>query len=192
VGGYSEIKNFVAALISIVTKNNNFGDVKCRVDVFCYAFLKGAKNFDFLLPESKNNLTQEEDKSNLYRQCEKEWAKVIKALEEFERIGKPFPEAKGITKNHYLDLRHIMAKNSARDERRSLATLLVTGPSTMNEISKDLGLNYSLSQRVLGVFVDIEIVEIQDDNKYVISTYKIPLVVFFLRETIGLDYLSSL
>lgn len=193
VGGYRDIKNFVASLMSIVTREKDIGDIYCLMDVFSYAFLKGAKNFDFQLPERKGNFHKEVVGLDLFRKCEGKWEKdILPALEEFERIGKPLPKGFIITKEVYLALRSILSRGSARDEQRALATLLVSGPSTMNEISDDLGLNYTLSNRILGIFADIGVVEVQDNDKYVISLEKLPVVVFFLREIMGLDFLSSL
>ena len=129
----------------------------------------------------------------MYREYEGEWGeKILPALENFERLGNPFPEGFNIEKGEYLGLRGVLSRISARDERRSLATLLVSGPSTMEEISKDLNLNYTLGNRILGIFADIGIVNIQDNDKYIISLDKLPLVVFFLREIMGLDYLEML
>ena len=195
VNGFADIKQFVASLISIVTKEEGIGDVYCLMDVFSYAFLKGAKNFDYQLPEIKNNFHKDIVRSDLYRECEGKWSKeILPALEDFERIGKPFPEGFSVEKEKYLRLRDILSRGSARDERRSLATLLVSGPSTMKEISEDLGLNYTLGNRILGIFADkdIKVVDIQNNGKYVIYQDKLPLVVFFLREIMGLDFLRSL
>ncbi len=196
VKGFDDIKKFVASLMSIVTKED-IGDVYCLMDVFSYAFLKGAKNFDFQLPEIKDSVPEGIVRSDLFREYEEKWReKILPVLEDFERIGKPFPngfsEQFKIDKEDYLGLRAILSRGSARDERRSLATLLVSGPSTMKEISEDLGLNYTLGNRILGIFVDIGIVKIQDNDKYIISFDKLPLVVFFLREIMGLDFLRSL
>jgi hypothetical protein len=193
VGGYHDIKNFVASLMSIVTREKDIGDIYCLVDVFSYAFLKGAKNFDFQLPERKVNFPKEVVGLDLFRKRKEKWEKeILPALEDFERIGKPLPKGFIITKELYLDLRGILSRGSARDEQRALATLLVSGPSTMKEISDDLGLNYTLGNRILGIFADIGVVVIQDNDKYVISLEKLPVVVFFLREIMGLDFLSSL
>ncbi len=194
INGFGSIKKFVASLILIVTKENGFGDVYCLMDVFSYAFLKGAKNIDFQLPERKDDDFPDEVAGlDLYRNCEKKWNKKdIPALEEFERTGKRLPQKFIITEKEYLRLRSILTRGSARDEQRSLATLLVSGPSTMKEISDDLGLNYSLGDRVLGVFVDNGIVRAWKNGKYVIFSDKLPAVIFFLREIMGLDYLRSL
>ncbi len=193
VNGFGGIKKFVASLMSIVTREKDIGEIYCLMDVFSYAFLKGAKNFDFQLPERKGNFPKEVVGLDLFRKCEEKWEEeILPALEEFERIGKPFPEGFNIEKEKYLGLRGILSRGSARDERRSLATLLVSGPSTMGEISKDLNLNYTLGNRILGIFADIGIVKVQDNDKYIISLDKLPLVVFFLREIMGLDFLRSL
>ncbi len=193
VNGFDDIKKFVASLMSIVSKEEDIGDVYCLIDVFSYAFLKGAKNFDFQLPEIKDNFPEDIVGSDLYREYEEKWGgEILPALENFERLGIPLPEGLNIEKEEYLGLRGILSRVSARDERRSLATLLVNGPSIMEEISEDLNLNYTLGNRILGVFADIGIVKVQANDKYIISQDKLPLVVFFLREIMGLDYLEML
>jgi hypothetical protein len=184
--GFTEIKEFVGALTTIATSEEGIGTVRCHIDAFAYAFLKGAKNFDFLLPEEK-------DKSGPFRLILPKWEEKITALEEFERTGESPPPEIELFKEQYLDLRKIITRKSARDERRSLATLLVSGPSTLKEIKDDLGLNYSLSQRTIGTFTEIGVViQRQDDERYVISQEPLLIVVFCLREVMGLDYLSVL
>ena len=59
-------------------------------------------------------------------------------------------------------------------------------------ISSDLGLNYSLSQRTISVFEPASIVEHRGDGVYAIAALALPLVIFGLREVLGIDLLSSL
>ena len=236
--GLQPIKKFVGALAE---NPDTKKEVTCYIDVFAYSFLKRAKNFDLLLQLHQE---QNEDFKNKY----KEWSDDIKKLEKFERFGKTkffckqhiFDDQKDI----YLHLRKIVSRPSTRDEIRTLATLLVSGPSTLKEISDDLGLHYTLGQRTVGVFSDfsikkhspsigfikglqyildalisckslkdqdildkkdIKILESRekedekedDDEKekekeYKISSEALPVVIFCLRETIGLDLLSNL
>ncbi len=69
---------------------------------------------------------------------------------------------------------------------------MVSGPSTIEEISIDLGLNYTLGQRTVGVFHDQAILERNPDGSYVIAESALPMVVFVLRETFGLDLLEQI
>ena len=176
--GFKPIKQFVAAL----TNNSDKRNLDCYINVFAYSFLKGAKNFDLLLSFDRNENEE-------FIKTFKNWSDKITKLENFERFGKCInPDLK----DRYLALRKIISRPSARDEIRTLATLLVSGPSTLKEVSEDLGLNYTLSQRTIGVFEDIEVVEKRDKEKYAIAAEALPVVIFCLRETIGLDLLSNL
>ena len=177
--GFKPIKQFVGALTTFADNK----ELICYLDVFAYSFLKGAKNFDLLLPFDKKHNKEFID---IYKQ----WLKIFRKLEKFERFGKQNISDK--QKKQYLELREIVARLSARDEIRTLATLLVSGPSTLEEVSEDLGLNYTLGQRTVGVFKNIDVVEKRDKEKYAIATEALPIVIFCLRETIGLDLLSNL
>ncbi len=180
-GGFSDIKQFVSVLLSLPPKNDKA--LQCEIDVFAYAFLRGAKNFDLLMPVSNSA-------DGSFQRVYPQWQKVIHALEDFERLGEPLPQGIDINKDNYLKLRQVVTRKSARDERRTLTTLLVSGLSTLEELSADMGLNYPLAQRTLGVFVNIGVVEQLDGGIYKIVESALPLVVFCLRETMGLDLLS--
>ena len=162
--GFKPIKQFVGAL----TENSGNKNQTCYIDVFAYSFLKGAKNFDLLLEWDDN---EDKDFMNTYNQ----WSEDIKKLENFERFGKQVITKQ--QKDQYLDLRKIVSRPSARDEIRTLATLLVSGPSTLKEVSKDLGLNYTLGQRTIGVFENIGVVK-RESGIYAISTEALPIVIF--------------
>ena len=180
--GFQKLKQFVGALVALPSRNQD--GLQCHIDVFAYAFLKSAKNFDLLIPEATRA-------DSSFRRAYPSWRKIITALEEFERMGEPLPQGMGIRKEDYLRIRRVITRKTARDERRALTTLLVSGPSTREELSADMGLNYPLAQRVLGAFVTTGVVELSDGNTYTIVETALPLVVFCLRETIGIDLLSS-
>ncbi len=181
--GFKPIKRLVGALTSIADDKN----LICYIDAFAYSFLTGAKNFDLLLQFDKKH-------NNEFIDTYKQWSEIFSKLENFERFGKQ--NISDEQKKQYLDLRKIVSRPSARDEIRTLATLLVSGPSTLKEVKEDLGLNYSLGQRTIGVFKDIKVVEKREGEKYAleyaIATEALPVVIFCLRETIGLDLLSNL
>ena len=175
--GFKPIKQFIGALTAI--QNNN--TLSCYIDVFVYSFLKGVKNFDLLLPFDKKHNKE-------FIDTYKQWSDKISSLENFERSGEIIDTE---LKNQYLSLRKIISRASARDEIRTLATLLVSGPSTLEQVSEDLGLNYTLGQRTIGVFENIDVVKRESDI-YAIASEALPVVIFCLRETIGLDLLSNL
>jgi len=183
--GFETLKKFVAALVSLPHPAATADPLICRIDAFAYAFLRGAKNLDFQLPL--------DDKLNAeFRKTHAAWSHTIMALEDFERLGRPLVKDANISTDHYLALRHIISRPSARDERRTLATLMVSGPSSMKEISEDLGLNYSLGQRTVATFLEKDLVERRSGEIFAIAEPALPLAVFGLRESMGLDLLTVL
>jgi hypothetical protein len=183
--GFNPIKQFIGALSSMPTYNGHPNPLICQIDAFAYAFLKGAKNFDFLLPLG-------DELSTDFRNTHMGWLRTITSLEAFERFGEPLPKDSGVTAEQYLSLRKVIVRPSARDERCVLATLLVSGPSTLPEISTDLGLNYTLGQRTLAAFEKMSVIERRAAEVLGIAETALPLVVFCLREAMGLDLLSIL
>ena len=79
---------------------------------------------------------------------------------------------------------------SARDEWRAMALLVLSGPSTMAEISRELGLGYTLGPRVLKPFMDVGAV-VEETSAYRIDMDYLPIVLYFLRELLGLDILED-
>ncbi len=112
--------------------------------------------------------------------------------ENFERLGKPIAKEASISADQYLALRRIVSRSSARDERRTLATLMVSGPSSMDDISQDLGLNYSLGQRAVAAFLEIGVVQRRSGEIFAVAESALPLTTFGLRESMGLDLLNVL
>jgi hypothetical protein len=183
--GFKPIKQFIGALVSLPTCEGYPNPLICHIDAFAYAFLKGAKNFDFLLPLG--------DEVNAdFRNTHMAWSRTITSLEAFERVGEPLPKNSGVTAEQYLSLPKVIVRPSARDERGVLATLLVSGPSTLSEISTDLGLNYTLGQRTLATFEKMSVIERRPAEIFGIAEAALPLVVFCLREAMGIDLLSIL
>ena len=180
---FKKTKKFVSSLFDISCSESALANIDCHIDVFAYAFLSGAKNFDFFL---RNDGVREGPFWNALSDI----ACTIHDLEAFERLGQPLPAGSSVTREHYLALRKIISRPSARDERRSLATLLISGPSTMDDVGRDLGLGYTLSQRTLGVFHDIDVVEKRNDEVFAITRPALAMVVFVLRETMGIDLLK--
>ncbi len=184
VKGSEPMKQFIGALADMKAPAGYAHDILCRIDAFAYSFLKGAKNLDFVLP------CHREENKEFIEQLD-QWNRRLTALADFERFGRrstPLPQEQV---DAYLAMRTIFTRASARDEIRTLATLLLSGPSTLKEVKEDLGLNYPLGQRTLAAFAALEVVEQQGD-RYAINAKKLPLVVFFLREVIGLDLLQDI
>lgn len=183
--GAKPIKKFIGALAALPSASSDFSPCLCHIDAFAYAFLKGAKNFDLLMPLAPAHNAD-------FFQTWQGWQQIIVALQQFERFGQPLPTHCGITPDQYLSLRNVIARPSVRDELRALATLLLSGPSTMAQISEDLALNYTLGQRSLAVFENAGAITRYDGDVFAIAPSALPLVIFSLRETLGLDLLSSL
>ncbi|MDJ0729676.1 MAG: hypothetical protein QNJ33_06750 [Crocosphaera sp.] len=175
--GAKPMKQLLGALSEIKCEQK----ITCHIDAFAYSFLKGAKNLDLLLPLDK-------EQYKTFIQTYKNWSIQIADLENFERSGKLINKE---LKEQYLALRKIVSRPSVRDEIRTLATLLISGPSTLEEVSEDIGLNYTLGQQTVGIFENIEVVR-KEQSKYIIVEEALPVVIFCLRETIGLDLLSNL
>ena len=180
--GLQPIKRFFSNLISLDPQSLNVKSVHCHIDVFAYSFLKGAKNFDLFLPYYPQHNVE-------FEQTYHRWFSEIQALENFERFGAPLEKSQ---QDNYLKFRHILTRQSARDELRALSCLLLNGPSTIKMISTDLGLNYSLSQRTIRVFEPASIVEHRGNGVYAIASSALPLAIFGLREVLGIDLLSWL
>lgn len=183
-GGFLPIRQFVGALASLPEPDSGGEALVCQIDAFAYGFLKGAKNLDLMLPCSAERNVE-------FQATRRGWARTRAALTEFERVGEPLPADIGVTPERYLALREILVRPSARDERRSLITLLVGGPSTRVEISEDLGLNHTLGERVLAPFVAIDVIERRTGHRYCIEPRSLALVAFALRETTGLDLIEE-
>lgn len=178
--GYGPIQRIVSSLV------DQEREIRCQIDAFAFAFLKGAKNYDMLMTVDPDSLRQVQTQLN-------EWKKAVDALTEFERRGNPLNEPWLSLKPIYLALRSIVGRASARDERRTLVLLLVTGPASSDEIKEDLRLNYSLSKRVMSALVNTGALTYRKETShYAIRQETIPVVLFLVRELMGLDMLAML
>lgn len=117
----------------------------------------------------------------------------MQELEDFERLGRNLRPEFSFVKDIYLKLRAAVSRPSARDEQRSLAILLESGPSTLDDISLDLGLNYSLDKRIMTALQGAGAIESRrqdDDDIYFVAPNALPVALFLVRETVGLDLLT--
>lgn len=185
VGGFGPVQSVTAALAAYAASGPE--DVYCQVDAFAYAFLVAAKNFDFLLPEETRPPAEAEPEAS-FRRVLPEWQAHLSGLHEFERVGRPVPEAH---RRAYLPLRRVLGRGTARDERCGLAALLVSGPSTREQVSRDLGLSYSLGDRVFGALEEAGAVE-RSGDVFAVREEALPTVIFVLGATLGMDPLGIL
>jgi len=182
--GFADINMFTGALLDIWKELPTLK--YCSIDIFAYAFLKHAKNYDLFMQPELESLKMLEGTI-------KNWQRAVQALEDFERLGLDLAPEYSRLKEIYLRLRTVISRLSARDEQRTLAVLLVCGPLTRNEISSDLGLNYSLNQRILAALQATGAIDSRldgDDTRYLISETALPVTLFVVREIIGLDLLT--
>lgn len=182
--GFSRINQFTAAVLNVSDKLEQFKG--CRIDIFAFAFLKYAKNYDlFMMPPPDNVRSMQE--------VAREWQGAVQALEDFERLGQELEPVYSGLKEVYLKLRVAVSRPSARDEQRTLAVLLASGPSTLEEISIDLGLNYALNKRIMTALETTGAVEARESDHgpaYCVKESALPVVLFLTREIIGLDFLT--
>ena len=145
------------------------------INAFLYAFLCPAKNFDLFLKENVDTISSDVARIE----------KKMKSLADFEREATSLREA-GLRKI-YLAARNIAARKSARDEQRTLATLLFSGPSTAKEIAQDLDISENLAGRILRVLGSVA--EEQDPGRFTLraDTDTLAVVLQLLRSTLGLD-----
>ncbi len=185
-GEFGPLKKLVGGLALLPAPTKLTGPLVCRIDAFAYAFLKSAKNLDFVLPRRTGG---DDD----FKRIRTSWDATIDALERFERRGETLPDDT-VEPARYLGIREIVTRPSARDELRALTVLLTSGPSTLEEISSDLGLNHTLGQRTLAAYeqAPVAVIERRPGETFSIVADALPLVVFCLRETMGIDLLPAI
>jgi hypothetical protein len=166
--GFDKIKG-------LVEKAENGSPLK--LNAFFYTFLFPAKNFDLILRENTEPIAQD-----VQRIAEK-----MDVLEDFERDAiKPKDHS---LQEIYLKMRHVAARRSARDERRALATLLFSGPSTGLQVAQDLGISENLAKRVLSTLAPCVSQPDKDTDPFVLCTdlNYLAVTLYLLRYTLGID-----
>ena len=170
---------------------DGFEDIKKRIaggreevlhlHAFTYAFLRKAKNVDLYVEADDRKIET--------------WLtdlrKSLVALEAFEREGSELPESHTSLKPIYLALRRVFARPGARDERRAMVHLLMNGPCTDAGLAEGLGLSVNLAVRVRKA-LQPALKPKEGSDAYWISKTALPVVVFLVRETTGIDPLSAL
>lgn len=184
-GGFGPLKEFLACALS---PELGGVEIECRFDAFAYAFLSSAKNMDLLLPVNANAVSPRSDFGRVLRRLTAD----LHRLSVFERTGRRPGDAE--MTDRYLATRRILSRASARDERRVLSTLFVSGPSTVLEISEDLGISQNLAARVLAMLTESGCVSARAAQRYAVDDDPRSLAVayYLVRETLGLSLLSTL
>lgn len=193
LGGSRAIRQFVSALAHLPALPQLPSPLPCDIDLFAYAYLVGAQSFDLLLPiVNANDIT--------LAQIQIDCAEALHALEDFEASGSLPKAMSELDAQQYLGLRKVICRPSAQRELKILATLMISGPSRASDLMREQGMDYALGQQILDLFESLGIVtrwgeepgSYAEEPTYVIEKVAIPLVVFCLRETLGLDLLSNL
>lgn len=164
--GFNQIKELAAKATS---------NEPLVMNAFLYAFVCPAKNFDLFLHVN----------AELIEKPVQTIGDNLAALLAFERDGKR-AGADSLFET-YLRLRSVVSRRSARDERRTLATLLFSGPSTAEQVSDDLGINRNLVERI---FLALEPVIERVDGETArlrTDTDTLAAVLFLLRSSLGVD-----
>ncbi len=171
--GFAQIKQLVAS------KSNT---TAYEFNLFLYAFLCPAKNLDLFISVK---LTEEDSRKFDIIQ------KNLNAIEIFERAGLVIE--KQLT-NQWLEIRNVAARATARDEQRSLATLLFSGPSTAEQVATDLGISVNLVQRVMQSVQSVLKTAKPEDGCYQLETGTDTLsaTLYLLRCTLGIDPIAVL
>ncbi|MEL6551963.1 MAG: hypothetical protein AAFQ63_00680 [Cyanobacteria bacterium J06621_11] len=191
-GGFGPIKQFLGALTYLPNLPSGPSPLICEIDLFAYTFLVGTHKIDRLLPITKTN---DIELAHIQTGC----TQAIATLEDFERTGTLPSEMSELDAHQYLSLRQIIARPSARDEWRILARLLISGPSTASNLERELGLDYTFAHQILCLFESIgiftrwgkELERSSEETTFVIAQVAIPLVLFCLKQTLGLNLLNN-
>lgn len=151
---------------------------------FTYAFLGSAKNVDLFLDADDSRIREQ-----LLSLCS-----ALGALEAFEREGAALPKALESLKAPYLRLRRVMLRPSARDERRALTHLLMTGPATAGELVAALELpSPSGAERALMALAPVVVSRREASHEiFEIEDSLLPVALFAVRERMGIDPLAVL
>lgn len=151
-----------------------------KLNAFLYAFLCPAKNFDLFLAENMSAIAV----------SVRDIDQKIHQLSDFEREARTLPPQD--LRETYLALRNVVARRTARDERRTLATLLFSGPSTAKQVADDLGIGENLVERVFRALAPV--LERQGDERVALKedTDTLATVLHLLRSTVGVDPLAVL
>lgn len=180
--GYEPLKDFRARLGKLIMDRAE-KQVSCHFNAFAYAFLSGAKNIDLNLPE---------DRENSFREEEAEFREQLIELEKFEQLGEQISGLSDLTEKRYLEIRAVLGRTTARDERWVVAELLISGPATLKELQGTLGSNEGLLGAILRKLAELQVTEDFGQDQVAIRREALPYVYFLIREILGIDPLEIL
>lgn len=191
-GGYDPVLQFVSAIARLPPIPNVAVPLLCDVDLFAYAFLAGTRNFDLLMPLFQSNGIA---LSQILSDCQS----ALKSLEDFERTGTLPTKMSELDAQQYLSIRRTVARPFAQQELQILCALLVSGPSTVNELTRELGIDRAQIHQTLHLYESIKILthwgEAPGNDAqptFVIDKVALPLVMFCIKEILGLNLMGNL
>ena len=166
--GFGTIKNLIAA-----SRDNE----PLEINAFLYAFLVSAKNINLFLKAN-----DERTKAPIQTICDK-----MNAIARLEREGTK-PEDDSLLRI-YKRTRLIAARPNTRDEQRTLATLLFSGPSTPEQIEADLGIDKNLVARIFRALSPLIEQTEADSNRFVLRSdhNSLAVTLYLLQYTLGLE-----
>lgn len=180
LGDAAHLRRNEVGLEGLKTLAVNAGaDQPFKLNAFLYAFLCPAKNLDLFLTENTDAIA-----SGVGEISDK-----MKVLDGFERDAMTQPDEALVSR--YLALRRVIARTSARDEQRTLAALLFSGPGTAQQVADDLGISENLAARMLRALGPV----LQEtDGRFLIcnDTDSLAVVLYLLRSTLGVDPITVL
>ncbi|MEL6465644.1 MAG: hypothetical protein AAFQ58_11810 [Pseudomonadota bacterium] len=184
--GMAAIRQLVGLIGEKLSAWNAISRLQFECDAFAYAFLKQTYNYDVILPETPNQ-------SGSFRDRIGSLKTTLDALKAFERDGCPIPQAIPTAAQDYLRIRTTLSRPSARLERVVLATLLINGPSKLDELESETGADTATALRILLGYAEPGYVTFEPtDESFCLGTQHLPSILFCLREKMGFDYLSAL
>ena len=166
------------------TSENASAGSPLALHAFTYAFLGSAKNVDLFVDADATGV----------REQLLSLREALGALEAFEREGTQLPTELELLKAPYLRLRRVMLRPGARDERRVLKHVLMTGPATAGELVADLELPSS-SGAMRALMALAPVVTGHPDGaqeRFGIDESLLPVALFAVRERMGIDPLAVL
>lgn len=192
-GGFDPVAQFVGAIASLPAISTVGEPLVCEIDLFAYTFLAGAYQLDHLLPIARNH---DIELAQIQTGC----TEALRTLENFEQTGTLPANMEELDAQQYLAIRRIISHPSAKNEWRMLASLLISGPSTASSLERELGIEHQIVEQILHLFESIGIFtrwgeepgDQANEAVFVIEKVAIPLVLFCLKGTLGIDLLSNL
>jgi hypothetical protein len=157
-------------------------DGDMALHAFIYAFLRRAKNIDLYVDTAYEPGVR--DKLAGIRA-------TMAALGAFERHGHPLPGRHAAAKAPYLALRRTFAQPGASDERRAAIHYLMNGPSSDRELAEDLVLPEGFAARARRALAGV-IAGPDGEHRFGIADSALPIVLFLVRETAGINPLAML